>query len=117
MTYEKRDKQYTFDDPRGSTSDPDGTVYSTKEWMEKVDLAKELATSQSVAHSFSADSQYSDLGSAMPSPVSTAGSEAAGYEGNTHARNVLRRDGDSDSLKKKHRFSRRQSKSGLAAVF
>ncbi|KAF2149234.1 Pkinase-domain-containing protein [Myriangium duriaei CBS 260.36] len=111
---ETKDRQYTFEDPRASPSDPQGSKYSTDEWMEKIEWAKELAISQSVATSFSADTQYSDMASAMPSPASTAGSDSVAE---AHARNVLRRDGDSDSLKKKHRFSKRQSKSGLAAVF
>lgn len=115
---ETRDKQYTFEDPRGSVSDPEGSKYSTQEWIEKIEWAKELAISQSVATSFSADSQYTDMASAIPSPASTAGSEAnVDNMPPSHTRNVLRREGDTESLKKKHRFSKRQSKSGLAAVF
>ncbi|KAF4554465.1 Serine/threonine-protein kinase ksg1-like protein [Elsinoe fawcettii] len=111
-----KDKQFTFEDPRGSTSDPDGSKYSTKEWMEKIEWAKELAASQSVANSFSADTDYSELGSSAPSPNSAMGSDLH-LDQSAH-RGVLRRDGDNESLRsRKNRFSKRHSKSGLAAVF
>ncbi|TKX21859.1 serine/threonine-protein kinase-like protein 8 [Elsinoe australis] len=114
---EIKDKQFTFEDPRASTSDPDGSKYSTKEWMEKIDWAKELAASQSVANSYSADSQYSGLGSAIPTPNSAAASDL-NLDQTVHTRGVLRRDGDNESLRsRKNRFSKRHSKSGLAAVF
>lgn len=85
--------------------------------MEKIDWAKELAASQSVANSYSADSQYSGLGSAIPTPNSAAASDL-NLDQTVHTRGVLRRDGDNESLRsRKNRFSKRHSKSGLAAVF
>ncbi|PNS15315.1 Serine/threonine-protein kinase ksg1 [Sphaceloma murrayae] len=113
---ETKDKQYTFEDPRGSTSDPDGSKYSTREWMEKIEWAKELATSQSVANSFSADTQFSELSSSVSSPNSALDSDAQLDQ--AYQRGLLRRDGDTESLRsRKNRFSKRHSKNGLAAVF
>ncbi|GAB7356476.1 hypothetical protein MBLNU459_g7238t1 [Dothideomycetes sp. NU459] len=118
-----RDKHFSFEDPRATTSDPDGSKYSTQEWLECIERAKEIAMSQSMANSYSGDSQYNDLNSAMSSPTSNNGGDGtsdlpmslAGHSG----RNTLRKEqGDNESVKsRKPRFSKRHSKNGLAAVF
>ncbi|KAI5209971.1 Pkinase-domain-containing protein [Aureobasidium subglaciale] len=116
----KRDKHFSFEDPRATTSDPDGSKYSTKEWMDAIDRAKDVALSQSMADSYSGESQYGDLASTMSSPTSASGGDGGGEQQSIHSvRNTLRKDpGDNESVKsRKPRFSKRHSKSGLAAVF
>ncbi|KAL1306132.1 hypothetical protein AAFC00_004246 [Neodothiora populina] len=123
-----RDKHLSFDDPRSTPSDPEGSVYSTQEWLEMIERAKEVAMSQSAAHSYSSESAYNDLASSVSSPASASGGDGvdgmqqqggpSGF-GGKEGRNTLRKDpGDTESLKgRKPRFSKRHSKSGLAAVF
>lgn len=89
-----------------------------------IDRAKEIAISQSVAHSYSSDSAYNDLASSVSSPASANGGEGGdqgvpSIYGGKEGRNTLRKEqGDTESLKgRKPRFSKRHSKSGLAAVF
>lgn len=117
LTILQRDKLYTFEDPRATTADPDGSKYSTKEWIENIDWSRELAVSHNIQTSYSGDSVFNELGSSASSPVSTSATDAT--ERPVHHRQTLKKEqGDGDSLKgRKHRFSKRQSKSGLAAVF
>ncbi|KAK4983771.1 serine/threonine protein kinase [Elasticomyces elasticus] len=115
-----KDKHLTFEDPRATTSDPDGSKYSTAEWLEMIERAKDFALSQSIS-SYSGDSTFNELGSAISSPSSTLGGDAAGELPNIpssgHRLRKEHRDGDGDSVKGRKRFSKRHSKSGLAAVF
>lgn len=89
--------------------------------MESFERAFELAEAHSMATS-SYDAE-ADMGSSLPSPAIPGDN---GYdlpppgEQRTHIlRTTLRKpEGDVDSLKsRKHRFSKRHSKGGLAAVF
>ncbi|KAH0122171.1 Pkinase-domain-containing protein, partial [Aureobasidium melanogenum] len=115
-----RDKHFSFEDPRATTSDPEGSKYSTQEWMEAISRAKDVALSQSIANSYSGESQYGDLASTMSSPTSASGGDGGGEQQSIHSvRNTLRKEpGDNESVKsRKPRFSKRHSKSGLAAVF
>lgn len=123
----QRDKHISFDDPRCNTSDPEGSKYSTQEWLEMVERAKEIAISQSVANSYSGESVYNDLTSSVSSPASASGADndsiattaGGAFGGGKDGRNTLRKEqGDNESVKsRKPRFSKRHSKSGLAAVF
>lgn len=76
--------------------------------------------SHSVANSYSGDSQYNDLGSSVSSPSSTVGAAEASVDrpASSHQGRLRKEQGDSESVKgRKPRFSKRHSKSGLAAVF
>ncbi|KAF2036790.1 serine/threonine protein kinase-like protein [Setomelanomma holmii] len=113
---ETRDKQFVFEDPKSTTSDPDGSKYSTQEWLDSIDNAREYALSQSMTNSYSGDAALNELGSSLSSPTSTMGGDAA-FEGvNIPTTRHLRKDhgGDSDSIKGRKRFSKRHSKNGLA---
>lgn len=115
-TYQ-RDKQYVFEDPKSTTSDPDGSKYSTQEWLDSIENAREYALSQSMNSSYSADAALNDLGSSLSSPSSTLGGDSAldGVNIPTARHGHLRKDhGDSESLKGRKRFSKRHSKNGLA---
>lgn len=103
---ETRDKQYVFEDPKSTTSDPDGSKYSTQEWLDSIEQAKDYAMSQSLAN---ADSNFSDLNSALPSPAATLD----GVDIPT-ARHLRKDQGDTESVKGRKRFSKRHSKNGLA---
>ncbi|CAK1357191.1 unnamed protein product [Cercospora beticola] len=128
-TIDTRDKHYTFEDPRATTSDPAGSKYSTQEWLDCVEQAREVAIATSMTNSYSGDSILNDLNatSAMSSPADSVGDDAvmplggpSAGERHGHAlRHTLRKNTDDDdrSLKGRKRFSKRHSKSGLAAVF
>jgi 3-phosphoinositide dependent protein kinase-1 len=107
-----------FEDPKATTSDPDGSKYSCQEWLDTLERAKEMAISMSITNSYAGDSGFNDITSTISSPTSTLGGEAA-IEGVNIPRNRhLRKDhDDTDSIKGRKRFSKRHSKNGLAAVF
>ncbi|KAF9741518.1 Serine/threonine-protein kinase ksg1 [Paraphaeosphaeria minitans] len=97
---ETRDKQYVFEDPKSTTSDPNGSKFYTQEWLDSIEQARDYAISQSMTNSYSGDSTLNDLNSALSSPSTT--------------RMLRKEQADSDSLKGRKRFSKRHSKNGLA---
>ncbi|CAI6316335.1 unnamed protein product [Periconia digitata] len=74
---ETREKQYVFEDPKSTTSDPNGSKYYTTEWIDSIEKARDYAISQSMANSYSADSTLNDLNSSLSSPSSTLGNDSA----------------------------------------
>ncbi|KAH7083447.1 kinase-like domain-containing protein [Paraphoma chrysanthemicola] len=112
---ETRDKQFVFEDPKSTTSDPDGSKYSTQEWLDSIDNAREYALSQSMTNSYSGDAALNELGSSLSSPTSTMDGDAALEGVNIPTARHLRKDhGDAESIKGRKRFSKRHSKNGLA---
>lgn len=80
----QRDKHYTFEDPRATTADPDGSKYSTSEWVASIDQACEFAASLANVSqtSYSGESQYIDLGgSGLSSPTGNTIGGAGGSVG------------------------------------
>ncbi|KAK3116675.1 serine/threonine protein kinase [Teratosphaeriaceae sp. CCFEE 6253] len=122
-----RDKQYIFEDPRATTSDPAGSKFSTQEWLEAVEQAREVAMAQSMTNSYASDSMMNGMAqhSGLSSPAdSLGGGDTVGVmpgpNVERHAlRQTLRKNtgDDMDGGKGRRRFSKRNSKSGLAAVF
>ena len=111
----QRDKQYVFEDPKSTTSDPDGSKYSTQEWLDSIDNAREYAFSQS-ANPFAGDASLNELGSSMASPsvTSLGGDSALDGVNIPTARHLRKEHTDTDSTKSRKRFSKRHSKNGLA---
>lgn len=115
LTCSQREKQFVFEDPKSTTSDPDGSKYSSQEWIDSIDNAREYALSQSMAISYTGDSALNELGSSMSSPTSTLGGDSALDGVNISTARHLRKDhGDAESMKGRKRFSKRHSKNGLA---
>lgn len=112
----QKDKHYVFEDVRTPTLEARGTRYSTREWLEALDQAREFALSQSMANSYSGESALNEFNSAISSPASTIGGDGAIDGVNIPTARHLRKD-DSESIKGRKRFSKRHSKNGLAAVF
>ncbi|OAL52195.1 serine/threonine protein kinase-like protein [Pyrenochaeta sp. DS3sAY3a] len=115
---ETRDKQYVFEDTKSTTSDPDGSKYSTQEWLDSIEQARDYAFAQTMSNSaYAGDAAMNELGSSLSSPTSTLGGDSAleGVNIPTSRHGHLRKDhGDADSLKGRKRFSKRHSKNGLA---
>ncbi|KAF1930152.1 kinase-like protein [Didymella exigua CBS 183.55] len=108
---ETRDKQFVFEDPKSTTSDPDGSKYSSQEWIDSIEQAREYALSQAPTN----DLALSELGS-ISTPSSLGGDSAldgvnipASRHGHLHKDRA-----DADSVKSRKRFSKRHSKNGLA---
>ncbi|KAI9827130.1 MAG: hypothetical protein M1819_007021 [Sarea resinae] len=138
-----RDKHYTFEDPKSSSSSspsPTTSQASAEEWLDTLDRAKDLALSQTISNSYSGDDAFRDLQPAESSPASTLegadaafGGGGAPFEGERDresrsggGRHMLTKNPGGggiagilgeESPKGRKRFSKRQSKSGLAAVF
>ena len=106
----QRDKQFVFEDPKSTTSDPDGSKYSTQDWLQALEHARDIALSQSVANS--ADGPLNDLNSSISSPTSTLGGDTVLEGVNIPTARHLRK--DDEPAKGLKRFSKRHSKNGLA---
>jgi 3-phosphoinositide dependent protein kinase-1 len=106
----KRGTHYTFEDPKAS---PGNSESSAQEWLDSIERAKDIAISQSMVGSYNSDLE---LASSMSTPTSST-LNTIYPEGS--ARNHLTKSQASlpEDPSKRHRFSKRQSKSGLAAVF
>ena len=115
LTSPQRDKQYVFEDPKSTTSDPNGSKFYTQEWLDSIEQARDYAISQSMTNSYTGDPALNDLNSALSSPTSTLGGDSALEGVNIPTTRMLRKEqADSDSLKGRKRFSKRHSKNGLA---
>ncbi|EMD93222.1 hypothetical protein COCC4DRAFT_133098 [Bipolaris maydis ATCC 48331] len=113
---ETRDKQYVFEDTKSTTSDPEGSKYSTQEWLDSIEQARDYAFSQTMSNSYSADASLSELVSNHTTPTSTLGADSAleGVNIPASRHGHLRKEGDADSVKGRKRFSKRHSRNGLA---
>jgi 3-phosphoinositide dependent protein kinase-1 len=102
--------------------DPSRTT--PEEWIESIESAKELAVSQNMMGSYGSDTGF-DMSSSVSSPTSTLGGGVASIypEGFSVAdrsgrKNISKSQASlQEDSTKRHRFSKRQSKNGLAAVF
>jgi 3-phosphoinositide dependent protein kinase-1 len=139
LTRLKRDKHITFEQPPSPPPEPNGTAILADEWLESLSTARDMALTQhslTGVGSYSGDSNMDISGtSQLPSPNDSIGLDMDGTldgidipNGSQHGimHGSRFRDGDeprdamgSDNGQKKgkKRFSRRQSKGGLAAVF
>jgi 3-phosphoinositide dependent protein kinase-1 len=106
------------------------TAISTQDWLEALDRAKELAASQDLQSAYNAEGPYNAeenfniSSSALSSHASTLDHQvpdvAPPEPTSHHGRGALHKQhssADSESVKGRKRFSKRQSKSGLTAVF
>ncbi|KFZ06852.1 hypothetical protein V501_07026 [Pseudogymnoascus sp. VKM F-4519 (FW-2642)] len=111
---------YSFEEPRSSNSSSDLGRTAPEEWIETLDSAKDFAMSQSMLGSYNNDSNFAEMSSSVSSPTSTLGGgntypEGMGVTDRNGRKNLTKN--QEDAPPKRHRFSKRQSKSGLAAVF
>jgi 3-phosphoinositide dependent protein kinase-1 len=109
---ETRDKQFVFEDPKNTTSDPNGSKYSTQEWMDSIEQARDYALSQTMTN----DATMAELTSGLSTPTSLGGDSALdGVNIPSSRHGHLQKDRvDSESVKSRKRFSKRHSKNGLA---
>ncbi|KAF1825610.1 Pkinase-domain-containing protein [Dissoconium aciculare CBS 342.82] len=110
----QRDKHYVFEDPRATTSDPAGSRYSTQEWLDAIEQAREVALATSLS-SAGGSSSTSAGGNPFPSSAHNEYDEGGGGSGDGGGNGNSAVAGAFATGRK--RFSKRHSKSGLAAVF
>jgi 3-phosphoinositide dependent protein kinase-1 len=125
MLAQQRGMHYTFEDLKPGRDAGDQGRTTPDEWMESIERAKELAMSQNMLGSYNSETGF-DLSSSVSSPTSTLGGGIANVypEGfsvaDRNGRKNLSKSQASlsqEDTTKRHRFSKRQSKNGLAAVF
>ncbi|KAI9696062.1 MAG: pkb-activating kinase-like protein [Candelina mexicana] len=117
-----REKLYTFEDIKPSSSDPPATKKSADEWLDTIDRAKELTISHSMTNSYSSHDAFKDLPSSLSSRTISLGDDVATALDNipsSSGRLTKSQQGgaEAESSKGRRRFSKRQSKGSLAAVF
>ena len=114
----QHDKHFTFEDPKASSSDGSATSASAQAWLDSIETAREIALSQSMSNSYSGEDNLKDLQSGVPSSSRGLDLDSPGPIENGPTRHTLQKNHPSDdSFMGRKRFSKRQSKSGLAAVF
>lgn len=115
----QRDKHFTFEDPRATAADPAGSKFSSQEWLDTLENAREIATAQSLTNSYSGDNLLQTVDSNTPLGLrgADAVTQTAGSGRHHHMRQTLRRNTEEGEKDGRKRFSKRHSKSGLAAVF
>jgi 3-phosphoinositide dependent protein kinase-1 len=113
----KRDKHYTFEDPKASSSDGSATSASAQEWLDAIETAREMALSQNSSSFYAGDqdSRNGANGSTRDLDLDSPPRPETGQGRNTLQKHQI--NPDHDSFLGRKRFSKRQSKSGLAAVF
>ncbi|KIX99825.1 uncharacterized protein Z520_04461 [Fonsecaea multimorphosa CBS 102226] len=122
-----KDRHYVFEDPKPQSGDQMSTAVAAQEWLDALGRAREIAISlqlQNANNTYSSDDALNLSSSALSSHASTIDqpTDLSPHSVNqSHSgRGILHKQhsgGDAESLKGRKRFSKRQSKSGLTAVF
>ncbi|KAK5464690.1 serine/threonine protein kinase [Exophiala xenobiotica] len=120
-----RDRHFVFEDPKPPSNEPMATAISAQEWLDALARAREIAISLQTSNSnYSNDDSLNLSSSALSSHASTMDRTtdlSPHAPGHGHSgRAILHKQqsgGDAESIKGRKRFSKRQSKSGLTAVF
>ncbi|KAL9114048.1 MAG: hypothetical protein Q9227_001820 [Pyrenula ochraceoflavens] len=116
-----RDKRFVFEDLKPNPNDSLATANSAQDWLETIERAKEIAISQSLQNSYSGEESFNIPSSAMSSHANTLDHHSEfSRDGAVNPRGHLVKNhsgADTESIKGRRRFSKRQSKNGLAAVF
>ncbi|ETI25354.1 hypothetical protein G647_02126 [Cladophialophora carrionii CBS 160.54] len=116
-----KDRHYVFEDAKPPSNDPMATAKATQEWLDVLGRAKEFAMQQN--NNYSNNDSLNISSSALSSHASTIDqpTDLSPHSANqSHSgRGILHKQhsADAESLKGRKRFSKRQSKSGLTAVF
>jgi 3-phosphoinositide dependent protein kinase-1 len=127
LTRLQREKHFVFEDPKSSSSDGSATSAAAQEWLEAVERGREIAISQSMTASYTGDEAFRDLQTSSSSAHTLdrhteRHTEVASTNSSRHTLHKYPSTTNPDDLRGgsnvfAKRFSKRQSKSGLAAVF
>ncbi|KAL8825013.1 MAG: hypothetical protein Q9170_007963 [Blastenia crenularia] len=108
-----KDKHITFENPKSASSDGSATSASAQEWLDAIERAREMAAYQSTSNSYGGEDALKEMQSGPSSSTRALDLESV------ESRNTLQKPipSESESFMGRKRFSKRQSKSGLSAVF
>ncbi|KAL8668568.1 MAG: hypothetical protein Q9168_006806 [Polycauliona sp. 1 TL-2023] len=108
-----KDKHFTFETPKSGSSDASSSSASAQEWIDAMERAREMAAFHNTSNSYSGEDAFKELQSGPSSS-----SRALDLD-SPESRNTLQKPSpnESESFMSRKRFSKRQSKSGLSAVF
>jgi 3-phosphoinositide dependent protein kinase-1 len=113
-----------FEDPKPQSKEPMATAVSTQEWLDALVKARDLAITiqeQSGNQNYSENDDLNMSSGQLSSHPSTIDQPTdLSPQSHSHSRGILHKQqstNDGESLKGRKRFSKRQSKSGLTAVF
>ncbi|KAL8870274.1 MAG: hypothetical protein Q9174_003644 [Haloplaca sp. 1 TL-2023] len=108
-----KDKHYTFEAPKSSSSDGSATSASAQEWLDAIERAREIAASVQTSNSYIGEDALKDLQSGQSNSNRNLDLDAS------ESQHTLQKHppAESESFMGRKRFSKRQSKSGLSAVF
>ncbi|KAL8682046.1 MAG: hypothetical protein Q9186_001835 [Xanthomendoza sp. 1 TL-2023] len=116
LTYwclDTKDKHFTFESPKSSSSDATTTSASAQEWLDAIERAREMAAFHSTSNSYNGEDAFKEMQSG-PSGSARALDLDSGEGRNTLQKPVPI---ESESFMSRKRFSKRQSKSALSAAF
>ncbi|KAL8725654.1 MAG: hypothetical protein Q9166_007231 [cf. Caloplaca sp. 2 TL-2023] len=116
LTYwclDTNDKHFTFESPKSASSDPSASSAAAQEWLDAIERARETAALQHTSNTYSGEEDFKELQSGPSSSSRALDLDSA------ESRNTLQKPppSESESFISRKRFSKRQSKSGLSAVF
>ncbi|KAL8715634.1 MAG: hypothetical protein Q9225_006365 [Loekoesia sp. 1 TL-2023] len=108
-----RDKHFSFENPKSASSDSSATSAAAQEWLDAIERAREMAVFQSTSNSDNGEDAFKEMQSGPSSSARALDLDSM------ESRNTLQKPppGESESFMGRKRFSKRQSKSGLSAVF
>ena len=112
----QHDKLYTFEDPKSSPKNPESASIAAQGWIDILDRAKEMALSCGLTGSYSSDNKM------RSSPIFSSSNRQSALDMGSSVDDLGGLPSSSsapepDVPKSRKRFSKRQSKSGLTAVF
>lgn len=112
LTVVQKDKHYTFEAPKSASSDGSSTSASAQEWLDAIERAREIAASVQTSNSYIGED-------ALELQSGASSSSRALDLDSMESRSTLHKPppAESESFMTRKRFSKRQSKSGLSAVF
>ncbi|KAL8762590.1 MAG: hypothetical protein Q9184_001444 [Pyrenodesmia sp. 2 TL-2023] len=125
-----KDKHFTFEAPKSSSSDGSATSAFAQEWLDAIEKSREMASSVQTSNTYIGDDDdfhgMSQSGSGDGGPSSSTHNlhhrnldlDSGPSECNSTNRTTLQKPApESESFMSRKRFSKRQSKNGLSAVF
>ncbi|KAI4175075.1 MAG: hypothetical protein LQ348_006238 [Seirophora lacunosa] len=109
-----KDKHFTFENPKSASGDGPSSAIYAQEWIDAIERSREIAASVTTSNSYIGEDAFREMQSG-PSSGSTRAMDL------DEGRHTLQKappgaEGETSFMGRK-RFSKRQSKSGLSAVF
>ncbi|KAL8906917.1 MAG: hypothetical protein Q9207_001725 [Kuettlingeria erythrocarpa] len=121
-----KDKHFTFEAPKSSSSDGAASSAFALEWLDAIEKAREMASSVQTSNSYIGDDAFDEMSQSGGGPPSSSthhrnldldSAPSESNNNNTYRATLQKPPPESESFMSRKRFSKRQSKCGLSAVF